>query len=87
MLSRKGKVPVFRFVSSCKEVNRLGFVLQVITKKLTYCQLLTTFRKNDCMFVVILLNVFLDLILFSKKSSNDDLLLNLQITILKEKQL
>ena len=52
------------FVSSYKEANTLCFVLQVSLKKPNYCQLLTSFRISNRIFVdIILLNVFLDLIL------------------------
>ena len=46
----------FCFVSSCKEAKILYFVLWVSIKKPTYCQLLTSFRRSNIMFV----NVYIE---------------------------
>ena len=59
---------VFCLASLCKEANTLCSVLQVSKKKPTYCQLLTSFRISNRMFVdAILWNVFLDLIFYGMK--------------------
>ena len=58
---------VFCFVSTCKKANTPCFVLYASIKKPTYCQLLTSFRSSNWMFVDVIYWICL-LILFYRMS-------------------